>query len=355
MVNIMKICREYKEITGKECIYIGIIAIASIFLNVGWIIGIMAIVYGIITYRKAELTSAVKNCKVGIVLGVIAFTVSMILIIATGTKSIHQDKPADYGLASKEDNYSALLNTNMDEMDGTEAEESESLNGTEIQSDLVTLENLPEYSGTAYVYINGNEPYFDTDDLIAEDAIILSPLDDIGRCGPATIVVCNDNLPTEKRGDISDIKPTGWHNKYYEGYVDGGWLLNRCHLIMYALSGLNDVPENLISGTRYMNTEGMYTFEEEILNYVVQSNGEHIIYRASPIYSGDNLFADGVLLEAESVEDIGESFELCVYCYNVQPGFEIDYSTGENWIIEDYEGEYVTESVFSEETTKGIQ
>ena len=136
-------------------------------------------------------------------------------------------------------------------------------------------------------------------------------------------------MPTERRESISEVKPSGWKNQKYD-FVDGGWVFNRCHLIGFQLSAENANKCNLITGTRYLNIEGMLPFENIVADYVHESDG-HVLYRVTPIYDGDNLVASGVLMEGYSVEDSGESIEYCVYCYNVQPGVEINYATGENW------------------------
>ena len=137
-------------------------------------------------------------------------------------------------------------------------------------------------------------------------------------------------MPTEVREDISNVEPTGWINQEYE-IVEGGYLYNRCHLIGFQLSGENANERNLITGTRYMNTEGMLPFENIVADYV-KDTGNHVMYRVTPIFEGSNLVASGVQIEAESVEDNGEGIQYNVYVYNVQPGITIDYATGDNWI-----------------------
>lgn len=139
-------------------------------------------------------------------------------------------------------------------------------------------------------------------------------------------------MPTDERESISEVTPTGWENKRYNSdLVDGGWVYNRCHLIGYQLTGENANKENLITGTRYLNIEGMLPFENKVADYVKET-GNHVMYQVTPVYEGDDLVASGVVMEAESVEDNGEGINFNVYCYNVQPGIEIDYSTGDNWL-----------------------
>lgn len=196
----------------------------------------------------------------------------------------------------------------------------------------IALEDIPEYSGEPYVVVEGNEPDFSEEERSGDSFEDYSELDRLGRCREACASVGGDLMPTEKRGDIREVKPSGWENEYYE-FVDGGYVYNRCHLIGYQLTGENANEKNLITGTRYMNVEGMLPFENEVAEYV-RETGNHVLFRVTPIYDGKNLVASGVQMEAESVEDQGESVKFNVYCYNVQPGVEIDYATGENWLEE---------------------
>ena len=194
----------------------------------------------------------------------------------------------------------------------------------------VTLENIPEYSGAAYVAVNDNEPYFTQEEITDEAFETYSDLDALGRCGVTCASVGLELMPTEERGDIGSVKPTGWHTVKYD-CVDGKYLYNRCHLIGYQLTGENANERNLITGTRYLNIEGMLPFENMVADYVEETEN-HVMYRVTPIYDGDNLVAGGVLMEGYSVEDEGAGICFCVYAYNVQPGVEIDYATGESWL-----------------------
>lgn len=196
-------------------------------------------------------------------------------------------------------------------------------------SDFISVSDIPAYSGDAYVAVNDNVPYFTDEDYSTEPFEYYSDLDSLGRCGLTYAVVCQETMPTERRESISEVKPSGWKNQKYD-FVDGGWVYNRCHLIGFQLSAENANKCNLITGTRYLNIEGMLPFENMVADYVHESDG-HVLYRVTPIYEGDNLVASGVLMEGYSVEDSGESIEYCVYCYNMQPGVEINYATGENW------------------------
>ena len=191
-----------------------------------------------------------------------------------------------------------------------------------------SLREIPAYSGTPYTEVNGNKPYFTEAELTTQSFETYSELDSLGRCGVAYANVGQDLMPTEPRGEIGAVKPTGWHLVKYDN-VDGKYLYNRCHLIAYMLAAENANPQNLITGTRYLNVQGMLPFETKVCDYV-KNTGNHVLYRVTPIFDGDNLLADGVLMEAYSVEDAGEGISFCVFAYNVQPGIGIDYATGDN-------------------------
>ena len=190
----------------------------------------------------------------------------------------------------------------------------------------VTLDSIPAYDGSPWVELNQNTPNFDPDDLTQEAFEEYGPLDSLGRCTTAWANVCQELMPTEDRESISSVTPTGWINREY----DGEYLYNRCHLIGFQLTGENANEQNLITGTRYLNVEGMLPFENMVADYVKET-GNHVLYRVTPIFDGDNLVASGVEMEAQSVEDQGEGICFHVYCYNVQPGVTIDYATGESW------------------------
>lgn len=190
--------------------------------------------------------------------------------------------------------------------------------------------DVPAYSGEPYTTVNNNEPYFTSDNLTTEAFENYSELDALGRCGVAYANVCLETMPTEKRGNISEVKPTGWHSVKYDN-VDGKSLYNRCHLIGYQLTAENANQQNLITGTRYLNVDGMLPFENMVADYVKETDN-HVLYRVTPIFTGDNLVADGVLMEGYSVEDEGDGICFCVYAYNVQPGITIDYATGDSWL-----------------------
>ena len=192
----------------------------------------------------------------------------------------------------------------------------------------VSLDDIPTYSGDAYIAVNDNQPFFTQDELTTEAFETYSELDSLGRCGTAYANICRELMPTEPRGDISSVKPTGWQSVKYD-FVDGKSLYNRCHLIGFQLAGENANPKNLITGTRYLNIEGMLPFENLVADYVKETD-QHVLYRVTPVFQGQDLVARGVLMEGLSVEDNGEGVTFCVYAYNVQPGVDIDYATGDN-------------------------
>ena len=192
-------------------------------------------------------------------------------------------------------------------------------------------ETVPVYSGEPYTELNGNIPYF-TDREKTEDVFEhYSDLDTLGRCGTAYANICKELMPTEKRGEIGMIKPTGWHTVRYDDIISDKYLYNRCHLIGFQLAGENANEKNLVTGTRYMNVDGMLPFENMIADYVKETDN-HVLYRVTPIFVGDNLVCRGVEMEAYSVEDNGEGTSFHVFVYNIQPGIEIDYATGDSWV-----------------------
>ena len=188
----------------------------------------------------------------------------------------------------------------------------------------LSLSDIPPYSGQPYADINGDVPFFHEMTTLAFDGY--GPLDELGRCTVAYACVGPETMPKEKREDISSVLPSGWNDAEYTN-VDGGKLFNRCHLIGFQLTGQNANERNLITGTRYMNTEGMLPFENSVAQYI-ETTGNHVMYRVTPLFEGDNLVAAGVLMEARSIED--PLVQFCAFCYNVQPGITIDYATGES-------------------------
>lgn len=206
---------------------------------------------------------------------------------------------------------------------------SETPSQTSDQEVSYNLESIPKYTSEPYVMINENVPFFTESDFTEEAFETYSNLDELGRCGAAFANVGKETMPTEERGQIGMIKPSGWQTVKYD-CVDGKYLYNRCHLIGYQLSAENANEKNLITGTRYLNVSGMLPFENKVADYIKET-GNHVLYRVTPIYQDKNLVASGVLMEAQSVED--DTVKFCVYCYNVQPDVQIDYATGKSSLV----------------------
>lgn len=199
-----------------------------------------------------------------------------------------------------------------------------------------SFESVPAFTTEPYVIVNDNVPYFTDDELVTTSFENYSDLDSMGRCGAAYANVCTELMPTQERGEIGSVKPSGWQTVKYD-IVSGKYLYNRCHLIGYQLSAENANTKNLITGTRYLNVEGMLPFENMVADYV-KDTGNHVLYRVTPVFEGNNLVASGVRMEAKSVEDAGAGILFHVYCYNNQPGIIIDYATGESHQDPDYAG-----------------
>ena len=212
---------------------------------------------------------------------------------------------------------------------GSSTQNGSQLSGAGNRSQTsVSLDSIPEYSGDPYVVVNNNVPFFSKEDLKAEVFESYGDLDSLGRCTVAYSMVGTETMPTEERGSIGQVKPTGWHAVKYDN-VDGKYLYNRCHLIGYQLTAENANVKNLITGTRYLNVQGMLPFENLTADYIKET-GNHVLYRVTPVFEGDNLVASGVLMEGESAEDDGEAIQFCVDVYNVQPEIIIDYATGDS-------------------------
>ena len=216
-----------------------------------------------------------------------------------------------------------------------------------ITDEIFTLEEIPEYTDNIYVVINNNNPSFTKDDYIQTSFETYSELDSLGRCGVAFANVGVDIMPTEDRGSISSVKPTGWQTIKYD-VVEGKYLYNRCHLIGFQLTGENANKANLITGTRSFNVDGMLPFENMVADYVKETEN-HVLYRVTPMYEGEDLVAKGVQIEAWSVEDEGEGICFNVFIHNIQSGVIIDYATGESTLA-DAKTESETETK-TEETT----
>lgn len=200
---------------------------------------------------------------------------------------------------------------------------------TVYAAEIVDLAQIPSYTGSPYTVLNDNVPDFPESDFNTESFETYGKLDSLGRCTEAYANIGNDLMPAEERGSIGKIKPSGWHTVKYD-CIDGKYLYNRCHLIGYQLTAENANEQNLITGTRYLNVDGMLPFENMAADYIKET-GNHVLYKVTPLYAGDNLVATGVQMEAQSVEDEGEGIQFNVFCYNVQPGIGIDYATGNSW------------------------
>ncbi len=226
------------------------------------------------------------------------------------------------------ENSAALTTLSSEEIpdySGLSSDDVAGLSTGEINNyDDISADIIPAYEGVPYYTINNNEPFFTEAEITDESFEEFSELDSLGRCGTALACIGSDLMPTESREDISEVHPSGWTS----GSEPGEW--NRCHLIGFQLSGENANEENLITGTRYMNVEGMLPFENEVADYI-DATDNHVMYRVTPVFDGDNLVCSGVVIEAGSVEDEGDGVSFNVFCYNVQPDVEIDYSTGESW------------------------
>lgn len=242
------------------------------------------------------------------------------------------DEDSSGALGSKDNADGAQGGSATSEADSGEAGQSSGKPQDDLvnNNSYVSLDAIPAYDGKAYVAINNNEPFFTDGDMTTTAFENYSDLDSLGRCGVAYANICKEIMPTEERGKIGMIKPSGWHTVKYDVIKDR-YLYNRCHLIGYQLAGENANPKNLITGTRYLNVEGMLPFENLVADYV-NNTGNHVLYRVTPMFSGDNLVANGVLIEAKSVEDNGGGILFNVYCYNVQPGVGINYENGDSWL-----------------------
>ncbi len=202
---------------------------------------------------------------------------------------------------------------------------------TEENKEIISENSIPDYSDKAYVILNNNKPEFTESEITTKAFEKYSELDNLLRCGVAFACLGIETMPTEERGEIGMIKPSGWHLKKYD-CVDGKYLYNRCHLIGFQLSGENANDKNLITGTRYLNVDGMLPFENMVADYIEETNN-HVMYRVTPIFEGDNLLCKGVKMEAYSVEDDGKGISFNVFCYNAQPYIKINYKTGESYLI----------------------
>jgi len=274
--------------------------------------------------------------RVGII---ILFAISVLAMPETETELNDSTKieqsAKDEADDSKEKEVAGKTEENADEKNETDEKteadsEQEAIKPSGLEETTVDLSSVGTYAGNAYVVLNGNNPNFTQ--VSTKSFEQYANLDSLGRCGIAYACVGKDIMPTEERGAIGSVKPTGWHTIKYD-IVDGKYLYNRCHLIGYQLTGENANEKNLITGTRYMNVDGMLPFENMVADYV-QESGNHVMYRVTPHFKGNNLLASGVQMEAYSVEDNGEGVCFNVYVYNAQPGITIDYANGDSYLTQ---------------------
>lgn len=284
-----------------------------------------------------------KQLKRFIIASIVTSIISFIGIGITAPNTLYISEEDRNPVINEEINKNQLENeistneTSLEEQETSSNEENVTnkniltLNKTISKQELEenktsSLSNVPAYSGTPYATINNNAPFFANNEITTNSYENYSDLDSLGRCGIAYACIGKAIMPSEQRGDIGSIKPSAWHSVRYQG-IDGNYLYNRCHLIGFQLAGENENEKNLITGTRYLNIEGMLPFENMVADYIKETNN-HVMYRVTPVFNGNNLLASGVLMEAYSVEDNGAGIQFCVYCYNVQPGITIDYVTG---------------------------
>lgn len=259
---------------------------------------------------------------------IITIIIAVVLMIAAPEDKENREQP------STKEGVTVTINPNQSFI---LADDNETTNDSESVYKGVSYKDVPKYDGDPYVVIDDNEPSFERKEITDTSFEEYSSLDSYGRCQAATACVGRDIMPTKKRDSIGQVKPSGWHTVKYD-CVDGKYLYNRCHLIGYQLTGENANTKNLITGTRYMNVDGMLPFEEMIADYVKETDN-HVMYRVIPVYKKKNLVASGVEMEAYSVEDNGEGISFHVYCYNVQPDIKIDYTTGESSLVSDHKSE----------------
>ena len=272
-----------------------------------------------------------KKIKILLPIIVLVLAAYIIFIVVSGKKKDDDQLMIKRGTSETEELTEQVASDNDADAEAQENKISEPFSEENISTSGIVIneEAIPEYVDEPYVQVNYNEPFFTESELKTESYESLSELDELGRCGVAEACVGIDIIPDEERGEIGDIKPSGWRIVKYDGVVEDEYLYNRCHLIDYQLTGENSDIRNFITGTEYMNIEGMLPFENMVARYV-EMTGNHVMYRVTPVYKEDNLVATGVLMEACSVEDNGMGVYYNVFVYNVQPGVEIDYSTGDS-------------------------
>lgn len=279
--------------------------------------------------------------KIIIVSFVAAISACMIIGCGINEETI-KEKPSSMGIHLEDSEWEDVSIDEFDVLTSKNEQHSAS------ETVAFHLEDVPEFSGVPSVEINGNVPYYTANEVTTDPFEVYSTLDEQGRCGVAYANICKELMPTEERGEIGMIKPSGWHTQKYPDIVEGGFVYNRCHLIGFQLAGENANEKNLITGTRYLNVNGMLPYENMVAEYILGHQKNHVLYRVTPVYKDNELVARGVLMEAYSVEDGGTGIAFCVYCYNVQPGLLIEYSTGKTSLDKDFKGDYAVSSKFPE-------
>ena len=266
--------------------------------------------------------------RTGYLILVLMLVISMIAASGCGVDTSALAGNASKAIESEENAGAQATSAEDDSASKAEASETQKAGSAVKYDQSKFISTIPEWKDKPYCEVNGNVPDFAADEIWTSTQESLDPLDSLGRCGTANSCIGVDGMPDQPRGNISEIHPSGWHSDSYDN-VEGGKLYNRCHLIAHKLSGDDAVARNLITGTGYMNRQGMLPFEDQIEEYV-KSTRNHVMYRVTPCFAGDELVARGVHMQAISVEDKGKGLAFNVYCYNVQPGIEIDYLTGDN-------------------------
>lgn len=275
----------------------------------------------------------------------ICVSLSFILLFTTGcsfSREKKEEKTTEKQPLYESSGTDAFYDINADAESAAFTYDSTPGNASATDVEYPTYQSFPgytasDYSGEPYAVVNNDVPFFDDDLNVTVCVANYGELDSLGRTQASEAITCYEELPTESRGEIGSIQPSGWKQAKYEGVVDSDppYLYNRCHLLMWAMLGnQSNLQENLITGTRYFNTQGMYPNEEFVLNFIKNNHDMHVRYRVTPYYTGDNLLADGVLMEAMSIEDEGASLSLCRWVWNVQPGVEINYENGESCLSE---------------------
>ena len=279
--------------------------------------------------QKLRQTASTHTLLVSTLLFVLALTSGMLWGCSTGEGTNPETStPIEQEQTDKAPSSDESTGSNESEAAPATDDEQKPKPQANAQAQTFTADDIPAYTGSYYVPINDNIPFFSKKDLVVRDLESYSPLDSLGRCGVAISCIGTETMPTEERKSIGDVHPSGWVMKKYD-FVDGKYLYNRCHLIGFQLAGENANERNLITGTRSFNVQGMLPFENMVADYVDQT-GAHVLYRVTPIYEGDDLVARGVLMEARSIEDSGAGVCFNVFVYNVEPGVVIDYATGDN-------------------------